>query len=101
MRIDPKKQIDIIYETNIKKNSSTMDNKTNKESELNKDRVEISKAASNYDELSSIKSKIVEGVEKGTSVDKIRKLKAEIENGTYFVSSQDIANSIINSFPKE
>lgn len=97
MRIDPKKQLDMIYETNINKNSSTSGNKMNKESELNKDRVEISKAASNYDELSSIKSKVVEDVEKGTSVDKIRKLKTEIDNGTYFVGSQDIASAIINS----
>lgn len=98
MKIDPNKQLDMIYETtNIKKNLSTSGNKMNKEAELNKDRVEISKAASNYDELSSIKSKVVEEVEKGTSYDKIRKLKAEIENGTYYVNSQDIANSIINS----
>lgn len=97
MRIDPKKQLDMVYETNIKKNLSSSGNKMNKETEFNKDRVEISKSASNYDELSNIKSKVVENVEKGTSVDKIRNLKTEIENGTYYVSSQDIANSIINS----
>jgi anti-sigma28 factor (negative regulator of flagellin synthesis) len=97
MRIDPKNKIDGIYEANIKKNSSASDNSVKKDKELNKDRVEISKEASNYDELSNIKSEIVSKGEKGTSADKLRRLKAEIENGTYYVSSQDIADAIINS----
>lgn len=96
MRIEPKK-LDGIFEANINKNSSASGSKVNKESGFNKDRVEISKEASKYDELSSIKTEVVNQVEKGTSVEKLRKLKAEIENGTYFVNSQDIANSIINS----
>ena len=102
MRIDPKNNLDGIYETNIKKsNSSTSGNSVNKDTELNKDRVEISEEASNYDELSSVKSEVVSQVEKGTSADKLRKLKSEIENGTYYVSSNDIAGAILNQTVKE
>jgi len=35
-------------------------------------------------------------VEKGTSPEKLRLLKDQIENGTYHISSKDIASALIN-----
>lgn len=96
MRIDPKSNIESIYEANTKKNSSALENNVNQEDKLNKDRVEISKTARSFDELSPIKEKVVADVEKATSPDRLRELKAQIENGTYHVSSQDIAAAILN-----
>ena len=97
MRIDPKSNIEGIYEANTKKNQSISENSTNKGNETNIDRVEISKTAESYDELSSVKEAVVNDVEKGASPDKLRSLKAQIENGTYYVSSEDIAGAVLNS----
>lgn len=97
MRIDPKNNIEGVYETNLKKNQSITENSVNKDTESNVDRVEISKNAANYDEINSLKESVVRDVEKGADPDRLRSLKAQIENGTYYVSSQDIAGKIISS----
>ncbi len=96
MRIDSKSNVDGIYEANLKKSSKVSENGMSKKDERNIDRVEISSAASSYDEISSIKNKIVDEVEKGTSPEKLRLLKDQIENGTYHISSKDIASALIN-----
>jgi flagellar biosynthesis anti-sigma factor FlgM len=96
MRINSKSNLEGIYETNLKKNTTVSEKKEKLEKSLNKDKVEISKTAGNYDQLRPIKEKIVNEVEKGTDPNRLRELKAQIENGTYFVSSQDIASSIMD-----
>ena len=97
MRIDSKSNLEGIYETNIKKNTEVTENGMNKENGISKDRVEISNEASKYDEISSMKEKVVNEVENGTSPEKLRELKAKIENGTYFIDSRDIAGAILNN----
>jgi len=94
MRVDPKSNIEGIYEANMKKNATVSDNHTKQDNKLNQDRVEISENASNYDELSSLKAKIVKEVDAPTSPEKLRQLKAKIESGSYQVKSQDIAGAI-------
>lgn len=96
MRIDPKSNITGTYETNLQKNQDIAQNGSKKDDKTNIDRVEISPTAKNFDELSSIKKAVVNDIEKGTSPDKLRSLKAQIENGTYHVSSQKIAGAIMN-----
>lgn len=96
MRIDPKSNIIGTYETNLKKNQDIAQNGSKKDKETNIDRVEISPTAENFDELSSIKKTVVNDIEKGASPDRLRSLKMKIENGTYHVSSQDIAGAIMN-----
>ncbi len=93
MRVDSKSNIEGIYETNMKKN--TVAGNSKQENKLNQDRVEISETASSYDEQNSIKDKIVKEVESPTNPNKLRELKAKIENGTYHVSSTDIAGAIV------
>ncbi len=96
MRIDPKNNVNGVYDTSFNKNSKVADNSVSKENKKNIDRVEISPAASKYDQISSIKDKIISEVERGTSPEKLRQLKVQIENGTYHVSSEDIAKAIVN-----
>lgn len=96
MRIDPKGSIEGIYEATLKKNTTVADKEAQAEKKIEKDKVEISKTAGSYDELSPIKKKIVEEVEKGTPPSRLRQLKASIENGTYHVSSKDIAEAILD-----
>jgi|GEM_PF-1346562 len=102
MRIDSKSNVEGIYEKTMKKDitiadSSNKGNSINEEKKTSQDRIEISRNGSSFDELSSIKEKAVADIEKSTSPDKLRQLKAAIENGTYYVSSEDIAGAIVGS----
>jgi len=96
MRIDPKSNINGTYETNLNKNQDIAKNGSKKDKQTNIDRVELSSTAEKFDELSSIKKAVVNNIEKGTSPERLRSLKMQIENGTYHVSSHDIAGVIIN-----
>lgn len=95
MRVDPKANVNAVYEMNAKNTLATAQNGLGKEEKLNQDRIEISPGADAYDELSSVKEKVIGEIEAGTSADKLRSLKAEIENGTYHISSEDIASAIL------
>lgn len=98
MRVDSKGSIEGIYEKTMKKDLSVSKKeiKNDKKQDLiNQDRIDISENASSYDELSSVKDAVVKEVDKATSPDKLRQLKAAIENGTYHVSGEDIAGAIL------
>jgi len=103
MRIEANGNVDGLYEASMKKDITGAENKVNSENSVNntsdikkQDRVEISEAAAGYDELGAIKEKVVQDVQAGAGPDRLRELKAQIKDGTYFVSSADIAASIIN-----
>ena len=96
MRVDAKGNIDSIHEVSIKNNLSTSQNNLEKEEKLNQDRIEISPSVSDYDGLSSVKDEVVKEVEAPTSPDKLRSLKSQIENGTYHISSDDLAAAILS-----
>lgn len=102
MKIDPKNNIDNIYQSNSasRKNISKK-NDTLKEKGFEKDKVEISNAGSKHDEVASAKEKIIYEVEKGVDVERLRQLKADIENGNYRVSSEDIASAIMRFSKKD
>jgi len=98
MRVDSKGNIEGIYEKTMKKDLAVPKNNfknDKKEDAADQDRIDISKNASSYDEFSSIKDKIVNDIENATRPDKLRQIKAAIENGTYHVSSEDIAGAIL------
>jgi anti-sigma28 factor (negative regulator of flagellin synthesis) len=97
MRVDAKGNIEAIHELNIKNSVSATKNNLEENNQLNQDRVEISETASSYDELATVKDQVVKEVEAPTSPDKLRSLKAQIENGTYNVSSNDIAAAILGT----
>ena len=89
MKIDP---------ANIVKLHETVSNKDmvpNKKSRQTGDRIEISDIGTKHSEIASMKSKIIYDVEKGASAEKLQRLKSEIENGTYHVSSDDIASAML------
>ena len=98
MKIDPIK-VASLYEANSKKNSADNRN-VKKDIQHSNDRVEISNSGSKHSEVASLNSKIIRGIEKGASAEKIQRLKAEIENGTYNISSSDITNAMLNSKEK-
>lgn len=95
IRVDANSNIEGIHEVNIKKNLTVPERDLKDGDKINEDRVEISETASKYNELSAAKDKIVKEVEASTSPDKLRSLKAQIESGTYHVSSEDIAGAIL------
>jgi flagellar biosynthesis anti-sigma factor FlgM len=96
MKIDPTK-VAGIYEANVSKNVSKSNIDTKKETYGSRDRIEISKTGAKYNEISALKSKIINEIDKGTSTEKIQRLKSEINNGTYQVSSNNIADAMINN----
>ena len=95
MRIDPNSNIEGMHDVGIKNNTTISQNNAQENNKLNQDRIEFSQAANSFDELSAVKDKVVKEVEASTSPDRLRELKAQIENGTYFVSSEDIAGAIM------
>lgn len=100
MRVDSKGNIEGIYEKTMKKDLAVSENKLKnekKEGVLDQDRIDISENAGRCDEFSSIRNKVVDDIEKATSPDKLRQIKAAIENGTYHVSGEDIAGAILKS----
>lgn len=63
--------------------------------ELSQDRVEFSRNASKDSGLSSVKNSVAGEVERGTSPDKLRRLRSEIQSGSYRRSSSDIADAML------
>jgi len=96
MKIDPSK-VAGIYEANVSKNVSKSNNDVKNEISTSRDRIELSKTGVKYSEISSLKSKVIDEIDKGTDAEKIQSLKAAINNGTYRVSSNDIAAAMIKN----
>lgn len=61
------------------------------------DKTDISVLSSAHDEIAEIKSAAVSETEKGTDPDKLRALRDQIANGTYFVSSSDISAAMFKT----
>lgn len=97
MRIDPKK-VEGIYENLIKAPSVSVQSgkQVSKEQPAVKDRLELSSDFSKRDTVKNLKAGIADEIEKGASSEKLRSLKAAIKNGTYQVSSDDIAQAMLN-----
>lgn len=100
MKIDPK-SLDGLYET--KSNQSIRNGKTQISNEADRktdtvtkqDRIEISEKGTRHGEVLAVKTSLVNEVKKETSAEKIQRLTEEVKNGTYFVSSSDIAEAIL------
>lgn len=96
MRIESKNQIESVYSSLIRKSSLQYKTPVGKENKLQQDRIEISSAAVNHDEVASLKQNIVNEVLKGASAEKMSKIKSEIENGTYYVDASEIAEAMLS-----
>ena len=95
MRIDANGKIDNIHPGGADRLPQSQEEGAGLEDALKPDRVELSQSAQGKDELTLMKEKIIDELDRGTPPDKLRRLKAEIENGTYQVSASDIAESIL------
>ena len=91
MKIDPIK-IAGLYESNSNKNMAN--NKIKNDMKHPNDRIEISDKGSMHKEIASLKSIVINEIDKGASAERIQRLKTEIENGTYNVSGIDIADAM-------
>jgi anti-sigma28 factor (negative regulator of flagellin synthesis) len=98
MKINPNLGVDNIYESVIRKTASGNEEHMEIDSQnpAAQDRVEISDKAASYDDLQAFREQVIGDVEKGTSADRLRQLKADIESGNYSVSGRDIAEAILN-----
>lgn len=94
MKVNPKSNIDGVFDSIIKKNTSKTS--AEKEKGLGRDRVELSKTSSGSN-LDTIKTEIIKGVESSANADRLRELKAKIDSGSYHVSGRDIANAMLKT----
>lgn len=63
--------------------------------EMGSGKKDISDVSSSHDEIDEINSAAVQETEKGTDPDKLRALRDEIANGTYYVRSSDISAAML------
>lgn len=103
MRIEPNNNMESIYESLNRKKVSTREENadTGENTAVTQDKVEISNTSAVSDGFSTVKSKAVESVEKGTNADRLRQIKVDIETGRYYVSSRDIASSILGKTARD
>lgn len=99
MKINPIK-VTNLYEAN-KKNTSIDNTNIKKDTHHNNDKVEISSAGLKHSEAETIKMRLINEITKGTDKDKIQSLKDSIHNGTYNVSSTNIAEAMISGKGKK
>ena len=97
MKINPAdmSKIEGAYETPHKsvENSAA---RNNDKTGMARDRVCLSEESMKYNELEGIRTAATQKAEQNTSPEKLRRIKAAIENGTYQVSGEDIAGAIID-----
>lgn len=90
MRIDP---INFNGVTESKSAGSRNIEKSPAKAEIPKDRLELSSAG--QDPVGSLKLRAAEELERGTSPERLRELKEQIREGSYFVSSEAIAEKML------
>lgn len=81
------------YEVGLKNDKASAGGDPSKKEVQSVDRVELS---SGYDKSGGLTSIVCRDVEKGTAQEKLGLIKAAIDNGTYGVKSEDIADAILD-----
>ncbi|MEA5040819.1 MAG: flagellar biosynthesis anti-sigma factor FlgM [Clostridiaceae bacterium] len=96
MKINPVElnKIDSVYETSLKTGEGHATG--SREAGLPRDRVYLSDEAEKQREPEDTKALAVREAEQNTDPEKLRRIKAAIENGTYRVSGEDIADAMID-----
>lgn len=97
MRIDSIKGMNV-YETIAKE--SAQSKKTQLPAAASLDRLELSNEGLKFKEASSAAAKIKEAVSQDADEEKIRALQVKIADGTYQVSSTELADAIVGGFLK-
>lgn len=98
MKIDPK--LISLYEAQVGKGVKRSDDFIRRDPRLSRavvrnDRIEISEKAAKFSEIQAMKTQLLKEVEKAPNPEKLYRLKEQIENGTYQVSSSAIADAIL------
>jgi len=87
--------IDSVYDATIRTDDIAVKKTTEDKSSLPRDKVEFSEQSKKYSQLNSIKEEITSDVDMGAGPEKLRALKAAVMNGSYHVSSEDIAGAML------
>ena len=88
MRIDAYSAVNQVYQTNMQTRKETVEKKTSRD-----DKIEISQVGK---DMTVAKKAISEAPD--LREDKVKAIKEQMEAGTYSVSSEAIADKLINSF---
>lgn len=88
MRIDAYSAVNQVYQTNMQTKKETVEKKTSRD-----DKIEISQVGK---DMTVAKKAISEAPD--LREDKVKAIKEQMEAGTYSVSSEAIADKLINSF---
>ena len=88
MRIDAYSAVNQVYQTNMQTKKETVEKKTSRD-----DKIEISQVGK---DMTVAKKAISEAPD--IREDKVKAIKEQMEAGTYSVSSEAIADKLINSF---
>ena len=88
MRIDAYSAVNQVYQTNMQTKKETVEKKTSRD-----DKIEISQVGK---DMTVAKKAISEAPD--LREDKVKAIKVQMEAGTYSVSSEAIADKLINSF---
>lgn len=97
MKIPPAemKKIEGAFETQQKPVENRADG-SNDKTGMARDRVCLSEESMKYNELEGIRNAAAQKAEQNVSPEKLRRLKAAVESGTYRVSGEDIAAAMID-----
>ena len=86
-------KIDNTYDVSLKTGESRA--VTSDETGLPKDRVCLSEQSEKHEGQTDATALATQQVQQGTSPEKLRQLKAAVENGTYHVDGESIADAIL------
>lgn len=98
MKINPS-QIDKLYNALAAESTSSASKESDKQqaSVGSTDSLSLSEAAKNRSEIDSAVNMVVTDTTKNASAERLLRFKNEIQNGTYRVPSEDIAEAMIGS----
>ncbi|WP_408955661.1 flagellar biosynthesis anti-sigma factor FlgM [Natroniella sp. ANB-PHB2] len=92
MKIDQNKQANLAQVTNKYNKQQHQDKKTGKEQR--KDRVSLSKEAL---QLQKVEQELTEGVDSSKRQEKVGKIKAEVQAGTYHIDGEAVAEKMLET----
>ena len=84
-----------VFDAGAVKTGENPAQKTGQKESPEGDRVELSKKSEDFSESGRIKAAAADEAEKGAGAEKLRRIKAAIENGTYFVSGDELAKALL------
>lgn len=102
MKINPS-QVDKLFNALAAENTASTAKEVEKQQSSvgSTDSLSLSEAAKNRSEIDSAVNMVVSDSAKSTSAERLLRFKSEIQNGTYRVSSQAIAEAMLGNIKSE